>query len=502
MIVLNIYRNLNPRCFKEVCSLICLGCMRRTLFEFDCSSWLNVSWDSSVKELVNAVCESLVECSPFRVLRRVLKVSRVEGGIRVEVFPSNDLKCQKPITLFRRVSKKWHVVGFGKVSGVSVKIISDIFTESGCELGGVVAVPAGYTIPSLPSSIELFVTSHPLISHQSLIAGAKILEYVRSIPPEDGVIFIVSGGGSAAIEVIPSELEFSEILELNEILLSAPLSIHELNIVRKHFSRVKGGFLARELRTRNAVSLVFSDVPGNDLSSIASGPLVHDPSTWNDVQVIFEKLYSIGFKVPKGVRKFLRLGLNGVVSETPKQIPTDIPHFILSCNARLRELISFRLSEGGIGGEIYVHDEDVTPTLDEIKELVQRHRSCVPQTLIFGGEVRLCVKRDGGVGGRCSHTAAYLASYFPEANIICLATDGHDGNTGVSGAVIPANAFLNSHLKRQLVESINAFDTAHFLERFGFLVPSFTTYSNLMDVYILFFPYPDKTNGELGEGGR
>lgn len=214
-----------------------------------------------------------------------------------------------PLADFQRIL----VVGAGKASASMAKAVQGLLGER--IHSGVVLVKDGHGLPL--DRIEVLEAGHPIPDERGIIATGRVCTLARTAGREDLIICLLSGGGSALL-VSPAEpVTLRDKQVVTEILLACGATIHEINSVRKHLSQVKGGHLARQACPATVLTLVLSDVVGDDLDAIASGPTVPDRSTFRDVAAVFDR-YQIWDKLPFSVSQRVRRGLSGEVSETPK----------------------------------------------------------------------------------------------------------------------------------------------------------------------------------------
>ena len=195
--------------------------------------------------------------------------------------------------------------------------------------------------PQTNSSIYNFkhiISSHPTPDIKSVAASKEILNYISDSNSSDLVVFLISGGGSSLLSYPADGITLNDKIELTDLLLASGCNINEINTVRKHVSKIKGGRLNAAALPSKSISLIISDVINDDLSSIASGPTVADTTTFNDAINVLEK-YNIFEKAPTSIKKYLQNGAKNNILETPKQFSNNITE-IISSNNVFKETLS------------------------------------------------------------------------------------------------------------------------------------------------------------------
>ena len=384
------------------------------------------------------------------------------------------------------------VVGAGKASGTMAAAAETAL--DGVPLEGLVAVKERRD-PE-PRRVRLVVAGHPIPDARGETAAEGILRLARDAGPEDLVLCLISGGGSALTPAPVGGVTLAEKQAVTRLLLECGATINELNAVRKHLSRLKGGQLARAAHPAPVVALLLSDVIGDPLDVIASGPTAPDPTTFADALAILDR-FGLRGRVPASVRTHLEAGALGEVEETPK--PGDpalagvtnvvIGNNELVVNAAMTEarrlgfapcLLTRRLQ-----GEAREVARVFAALLDETAQggLVTGRPAC----LIAGGETTVTV-RGRGTGGRCQEFALALVPELASMrSVIALAagTDGSDGPTTAAGALADPTSLERARRKgldarRALAEN----DSHPFFAALDDLVVTGPTGSNLMDVYL------------------
>ncbi len=380
------------------------------------------------------------------------------------------------------------IVGAGKAAGSLARALESRL--SGREYTGRIVVKHGHGVPL--DRVALEEGGHPLPDEAGLRATERLLSELEGGREEDRIFFLLTGGASALL-VAPAEgISLDDKIRTTELLLRSGADIRELNAIRKHLSRVKGGRLAEWMAPASTLGLVVSDVIGDDLSSIGSGPAVADPTTFSDCLEIVAR-YGLKEKLPGKVRERLEAGARGKLAETPKASHPSLAkasHVILASNRLSLQAASDRASALGFESEIFRADmvgdvhgvaRDFTSRL---LDLAGRGR---PAALLAGGELTLVVK-GAGLGGRNQEFALACAPHLKEVPgllVLSAGTDGTDGPTDAAGAFADGSSWdrarrMGLDPERALAEN----DSYHFFEPLGDLLKTGPTGTNVNDLVI------------------
>lgn len=374
--------------------------------------------------------EALAAVDPYQCVRQVLQRS----GARI--------RAGGAMVNLEHVAHVW-VLGFGKAAAVMAQAVEDVLDDY--VDGGIVVVKDGYAVPT--RRVQVMEAGHPVPDERSVQGAQAVLALAQKAQEDDLVLVVISGGGSALLTLPAEGVTLEDIRTTTEVLLRAGATINELNAVRKHLSAVKGGQLARALAPARVIGLVLSDVIGNPLDVIASGPLSPDPTTFADAWAVLEK-YRVLDKVPPRVREHLQAGMAGAVRETPK--PGDpvfdrVHMVIVGDNAHAATAAARAAANRGYRALIlttFLEGEarEVAKAVAALGKEVVRHRRPVPPPacLILGGETTVTVG-GGGKGGRNQElalSAALTLEGWPDITVIALGTDGTDGPTDAAGGMV------------------------------------------------------------------
>ena len=392
---------------------------------------------------------------------------------------------------------KIYVIGAGKASAHMARALEGVLGEH--IAAGLVTVKYGHRVPCRRVSIR--EAGHPLTDRAALEATAVILAMLQQCTAEDLVICLLSGGGSALLEQLPGEISLEALQETMRQLLACGATIHEINAVRKHLSRVKGGQLAQAVAPARCLSLIISDVIGDDLDVIASGPTAPDSSSFADALAVLEK-YSLTENIPAVVLRHLRRGEAGKAAETGKPgdpVFAKVENIILGNNRRALAQAEAAAQRAGyrtlvLSSRIQGEAREVAKVLAAVVQEIAASGQPLsrPAALLFGGETTVTV-RGKGKGGRNQELAlaALLALEGLEAPYAFLSggTDGTDGPTDAAGAVFGPAIWEQIRAKQFDPRAFLADNDAyHFFEPAGGLLKTGPTGTNVMDIGIVLLP--------------
>jgi glycerate 2-kinase len=378
------------------------------------------------------------------------------------------------------------VFGCGKASGAMALAVERVLGERIAD--GLVVVKDGYTAPT--RRIRLAEAGHPVPDARGEAAALEILDRVRAAGADDLVLFLVSGGGSALTPAPAPPVTLAEKQETTRLLLGAGATINELNAVRKHLSLLKGGQLARAASPAAIVSLILSDVVGDPLDVIASGPTAPDRSTFVEGLGVLDRK-GVAARVPAAVRQRLTAGAEGHIEETPK--PGDhlfdrVRNVVIGNNALVVDAAAAEARRLGYRAELLTRGLQ-GEARDTARDLMARARALPPRTcLIAGGETTVTV-HGRGRGGRCQEFALAAALELkPDDTLTILAagTDGTDGPTDAAGGIVDHGTLARGERAgRSPRAALDDNDAYTFLSAAGDLLRSGPTNTNLLDLYLL-----------------
>jgi len=378
------------------------------------------------------------------------------------------------------------VLGVGKAGAAMAASAETVL--GGRVSGGFVVVKDGYRVAT--ASVEVVEAGHPVPDARGVAASARVLELATSATADDLVLFLVSGGGSALTPAPAPPVTLEEKQALTRLLLAAGATINELNAVRKHLSRFKGGLLARAAAPATVLTLALSDVIGDPLDVIASGPTAPDPTTYADALAVLDRR-GVLEGAPRAIVERLRAGAGGALAETPK--PGDpvfarVTNLVIGNNALVADAAAAEAERRGYRPHVLTRALQ-GEARDTARDLVARARALpAPAALIAGGETTVTV-RGRGRGGRCQEfaLAAALALEAGESLVVLAAgTDGTDGPTDAAGGVVDAATLARGRAAGADAARALADNDAHaFLSAAGACIVSGPTNTNLLDLYLI-----------------
>jgi glycerate 2-kinase len=433
-------------------------------------------------------------------LARRLSLDAAEAALRA-VEPSRLMKStvrlvgkelvvgrtRTDLTKFRRVL----VIGGGKATLSMADALESILGDAISD--GLVNVPDSQLRGKRRGRlIKLHGATHPLPSAAGQEGVEEMLELVGEPDRQTLVICLISGGGSSLLPLPGQGLQLSDKIEVTKSLLRAGATIQELNVVRKHLSAFKGGRLAQRLYPSKVISLVISDVVGDRLDSIASGPLSPDPSTFRDAERVLRK-YAVWETVPVRVEEMVRKGLHGGIPETPKpgsKYFTRVSNVIIgsnkdACEAAVRQLNLTKCRATMLTTSYEGEAKSAGVFMGSVAQYAASRQR--PRSYVAGGETTVAVKGDGR-GGR-NQEFALGASMKINGNrgiaLVSLGTDGLDGPTDAAGAMVDGSTVRRSvDLGLSLEESLLRNDSYGFFRELGDLVITGPTGTNVNDIVI------------------
>jgi hydroxypyruvate reductase len=340
-------------------------------------------------------------------------------------------------------------------------------------------------------------------------AAARILDLAERADEHTLVLNLISGGGSAllaspvhaTLEGETVELTLGELQETTKVLLGSGATIEEMNCIRKHLSRIKGGRLAEQAYPAFQINLLLSDVIGDRLDTIASGLTTHDDTTYNQAVAILKK-YDIEQAVPAVVTRLLHAGQNGLIPETPKSgavIFTRVKNLIIGNNlvalqAALRMAEDLGYNSITLSSRVIGEAREVAKVFAGIVKEAQRYGIPIrrPACIVWGGETTVTLKGSGKGGRNQEFALAFLleleefgTSEDPGIVLLAASTDGNDGPTDAAGA-FASTGVLNkaSGLSLDPLAYLKNNDSYHFFEKTGFLFKTGPTNTNVCDLHI------------------
>lgn len=397
--------------------------------------------------------------------------------------------CSLDLRKFRNV----YVIGGGKAGASMAKALNQILGRR-ITRGLVNVLPS---VAGRTSMIELHRASHPTPDESGVKGTLKMLRIVEEAGKEDLIICLISGGGSSLMPLPRDGVTLHDKREITQALLRSGATIDEINAVRKHISDFKGGWLAKKAYPATILNLVLSDVVGDAISSIASGPSAPDPTTFHDAIMILRK-YSLWDRTPESIRKLLSEGENGVIPETPKpgdKVFRKVHNIVIGNNrsataATCRYLRSVGLNSVILTSTLEGEARHVGVVLSSIAREIERagNPASRPAAIVAGGETTVTVTGEG-TGGRNQELVLAATPKLAGSNGVVLAslsTDGVDGPTDAAGAIADGDTLAKAARMGLVPEDfLSANDSYNFFSKLGDLILTGSTGTNVNDITVL-----------------
>jgi glycerate 2-kinase len=389
-----------------------------------------------------------------------------------------------------------YIVGGGKAAGAMAEAIEELLGKHITD--GIVNVPHGDKHKT--HIIKLNGASHPIPDEAGVAGTRHMMALAEQAEKDDLLICLISGGGSSLMPLPRDDIPLADQQQLTEALLKSGATITEINTVRKHVSAFKGGWLAKKAYPATLLNLVLSDVVGDPLEFIASGPTVADSSTFADARTILEK-YDLWKKTPNSARKILSKGEKGLIHETPKtgDAAFEKVHSIIlgdvrtATEAAAKYLKSQGLATLLLTSTLEGEARHVGTVLASVANEIEATGNpvAIPAAVVLGGETTVTVTGKGR-GGRNQELALSAALKLVCANgvvVASLSTDGVDGPTSAAGAIVDCKTVARAErLGLEAAKFLAENDSYNFFARLGDLIVTGPTETNVNDVSMIIVP--------------
>jgi len=439
-----------------------------------------------MKRMAKAIFKkALFAVDPSRILKERIRIEKDR------LFIKTDRNSEKRFDL--KGVEKIFLVGTGKAAGAMAQAIEEIFDDRITR--GIITTKYGHQLPL--ARTEIIEAGHPLPDRKGLEGAKKIQRLLQESGPKDLVIFLLSGGGSALLPFPADHINLKEKQEVTQFLLDCGADIKEINTIRKHISRIKGGWLARWAYPSTVIGFILSDVVGDPLDVIGSGPTVADPSTFEEAWEILKK-YDLLNEIAPSIRKHLQSGKEGKAEETPKPqevIFEGVYNSLVGSN--ILALLAAREEAAALGFNPIILSSSIE---GETREAARFHTAIakevissgnpipMPACILSGGETTVTIKGKG-LGGRNQEFAlagALEIGGVEKVVVLSGGTDGTDGPTDAAGAIADHTTVQRG---RSLGLDPNFYldnnDAYPFFEKLGDLLITGPTHTNVMDVRVL-----------------
>lgn len=443
----------------------------------------------------SALAEDLID-----IFKEALQASHAGKAVEARLqVSSGAIRAGRRAIALDRVERVG-IVAVGKAAPAMAEAVPDPIKAK--MTFGIIVTKEGYSRPV--DGFEVREAGHPIPDQRSIRATDEVVELVSELGEEDLLLVLISGGASALLCSPMKEVGFNDTVELTQLMLHSGMDIHQMNIVRAHLSRVKGGRLAVAAAPASVLTLALSDVVGDKLPAIGGGPTVADPSRFKDAMTALQKM-RIWDRAPESVREVLEAGARGEIPESPKPGDPRLsrafaavvggPRTLLRAAARsarakgLRVRCATRPIEGpvedlvekymaragsmvrsGTGREVFVAVGEPTVTID-------------PELLDKKSKDKL------GKGGRSQHLALLMAKAMAgdeHMAFLSSGTDGTDGHTPAAGGIVDGKSTAElSEQKVDVEDALRRFDSFNALGKIGARLETGPTDTNVTDLHLL-----------------
>ncbi len=431
-----------------------------------------------------------------RVLEGILKEALRK--VRGDVVVKDNLAVVDDYIVIKgrkvRIEGDIYILAIGKASVAMAKGAEDVLGDR--IKGGLVVTKYGFSMPL--KMCRVIEAGHPIPDENGLKAARLAFDLVRGLSEGDILLVLISGGGSALLPA-PDGITLRDKMFVTDLLLKSGATIQEINCVRKHLSFLKGGKLRKAAYPAKVVTMVLSDVIGNDLSSIASGPTFADSTTFEDAVNVLRR-YGLWDRVPLSVRRHLQEGVEGRAQETLKPEDEDMNRSITEiigdnryfCNVLCEAARKANISPVHFTSFVEGEAREVAKVIAAVVKEYLFRRENTPKLLIFGGETTVRIKGNGK-GGRSQELALSLAvsmSGWKGYRVVSISTDGNDGPTDAAGAVVDDTTLVRAHEKGlNPLSYLDDNDSYHFFDELKNLVFTGPTQTNVNDVVVALVGY-------------
>ena len=415
-------------------------------------------------------------------------------AVRPEPLARSALEAEPAVHTAPRIL----VVGAGKAGPDMAAGLEMALADRLDRVEGLLNVPEGMNAPL--QRIRLHAARPQGVNEPTPegVAGAEeMLRLLNRAGPDDVAVCLLSGGGSALLPAPVEGVSLADKLAVTKLLHRSGATIDEMNCVRKHLSRVKGGRLAEAFRGKQLISLIVSDVVGDPLDVIASGPTAPDPTTFADALAVLTRYALVG-ATPAAVLRHLEAGAAGTLPETPKRIASNVENRVIGSNRVALDTAKRKATELGysvldFGSFVEGETRHIATALAGVVRSIRCDAIPLkpPVCVLLGGETTVTLGSEPGKGGRNQEFALAVlaklgASGMTGVTVLSAGTDGEDGPTDAAGAVADAATVTEANAQRLSVDDyLRRHDAYNLFDRVGGLIRSGLTGTNVMDVRVI-----------------
>ena len=430
---------------------------------------------ADVRAIVQAGIDAV---SPARCIPRAIRTERNTLIVRERSFDLSQI---------RRVV----VVGAGKASSAMASAVENVLKTR--IASGLVVTAPGYATPT--ERIEVCEAAHPVPDRRNVASAARVLRIAEDAEPDDLILVLLSGGGSALLSLPPPSISIDEYAEMTRLMLRSGLPIREVNVVRRHVSETAGGRLAAAAYPAETLTLIVSDVPGDELAAIASGPTVGDSTTFADAREILHR-NGAWDRMAASVRGHLEAGVDG---RLPESIRPENPRLSRTSNVVIASgPVAVREAQREAesrGFSVSVLDRPLVGEARVVGQWLGSHAAedaarsdGRPRLLLAHGETTVTV-RGSGRGGRNQEVCLAASKCISgiDGVVVCsVGTDGRDGPTDAAGAMVDGGTVERLSSTRRTVSGVLAANDSYTaLHASGDLIVTGPTATNVADLMII-----------------
>ena len=434
--------------------------------------------------LLNLLNVGIKVVKPKLILNKYLKIKK-----KVILVKTN----QNKFTEYKNINKIY-IVCIGKASVETAETINKIFMTTNLKIQEGILVSNKENFRKV-ENFKCFLSGHPLPNKNGIKASNYIIKSLKNTTENDLILILISGGGSSLLPLPEKDISLEDKIYINKKLIECGAIIDEINTVRKHLSRIKGGNLLKYCFPSKVHSLILSDVVGDDLSSISSGLTVPDHTTFADAKKILKK-YDIWRHTPKSIITHIKNGILKNRPETPKKsdkIFKKSKNTLIGSNIKCLNEIKKECSKLNVNCIVWKNDieGDVKKIARDFIKSIANVKKKKPVILISGGESTVKIKGNG-IGGRNQELALHFINYIKKdfSNLkytfLSAGTDGRDGPTDAAGAIVDQTSLDKIEKKKiDFSEELNNNNSYNILKQIKSLVIIKGTNTNVADVQLL-----------------
>ncbi len=405
------------------------------------------------REVLNILESGLAASMPFKSIKKFVRHDKIITKRSVDLSSYDNV----------------YIIAFGKAADSMTSAVNSIVKIK----RGIIIIPRYSKSIIQNKKFQIFNSGHPLPNKISINAAKAVIKFLYERKKNEFVIFLISGGGSSLL-ALPDKISLNDKIKTTNILLKCGASIHEINCIRKHISKIKGGKLIKNMSCDGA-SLIMSDVVNNDLSTISSSYTYDDNSTYKNALDIVYK-YNLQHKIPNSVLCRLCDGMYERINKIKKTIENQI---ILSNSDCLMSMANKAKQFGYYVKIVNCLSGNIDRVASKLVKLINnKNNYCI----VFGGEPTVKVL-DNGVGGRNQELVLRIIKKIETSGIIVasIGTDGIDGNTRYAGAIMKTGSIRTNEIEKYLKKS----NSHLFFKKYDGLINTGTTHTNLMDIGVI-----------------